>query len=309
MKKPGFKKRKVNESGKKYPLERSPLYNLKSKKKLSALLGIDRKSLLQLTSSGKPCYREFDHEKTGRHIEEPICSLRPVHHKLATFLRRIETPNYLHSDVCGRSNIDNARFHIDARELYKTDLRSYFPSTTRSYVFDLFYNLFKCSPDVSDALSRLSTVNDHVPTGSQLSSILTFWSNIRLFEDLLSIATEHKCRFTVFVDDLVFSGDVISTELPKQVQRTILLHGRRAKKKKTIKYGQGATKIVTGVAIKNSELLAPNSRLKKYREHRTSFRALSSKDKKIGLKNSMVGQLNSLGAIDEKYKEMSKRIL
>ena len=77
----------------KYSLERSPLYNLSNKRKLSKLLDIDLSKLSSLEESGLTSqYRIFTDKNTRRFITDPRGELLRIHKHLLRLFIRIEPP-------------------------------------------------------------------------------------------------------------------------------------------------------------------------------------------------------------------------
>ncbi|WP_157790504.1 hypothetical protein [Bradyrhizobium japonicum] len=114
-----------------YAVDQSPLYRLRSHRKLAALLGISVLDLRKLRHS-QEMYREFDLPKKGggsRRIENPARNLKRTQAKLARLLTRIDPPNYLYCPVKGRSYISNAAQHLNNRVVRCLDIKKYFPST------------------------------------------------------------------------------------------------------------------------------------------------------------------------------------
>lgn len=98
-----------------------------------------------------------------------------MHRRLRAQLERIEKPNYLHSGVRGRSCLSNARVHAGALPLGRLSIQPFFPLVSAVWVAKFFQDALACSPDAVAMLTRPSTYDDHVPTGSGLSQLLAFF--------------------------------------------------------------------------------------------------------------------------------------
>ena len=205
-------KLKIDSKGKTYTLGQSPLYRLKTKRKLLDLLRISMPELrIAVKDDGN--YVVFDQlSKSGnsRTIQHPKDGHKVIHCRIANLLSRLALPDYLHSGRKKHSHVSNAIPHVGSKKVLTTDIKQFFPSTSRIMIFNFFYNNMKCSPDVADALASICTFNGHIPTGSQLSMPLAFWANIRMFEQLNNLAVKHSVDMTVYVDDLTFSGDAVN---------------------------------------------------------------------------------------------------
>ena len=82
----------LQKSLKLYPLNQSPLFKLKNKKKLLQVIGLSKKQADKLMLDS--AYKEFEND-TGRKIQEPIAQLKAVHRKIGVLLSRIELPPYI----------------------------------------------------------------------------------------------------------------------------------------------------------------------------------------------------------------------
>lgn len=137
-------KLKIKTKGKAYPRQDSPLYNIKSKHILAKLLHCTLEDLKRL-SKDDGNYKEFQEDrenKSSRKIQQPAHHLDKVHTRIASLLCRMDTPSYLHSGKKNHSNVSNALAHADQDRIgvpmMTTDIKSFFPSTTRKMIFSFF---------------------------------------------------------------------------------------------------------------------------------------------------------------------------
>lgn len=302
---------KISTRGKTYDLSQSPLYKLNSKKKLADILFITLPELKQLAvnQGNYSVFTLTGKNGKSRIIEHPNERLDQVHTRIASLICRLESPSYIESGLKGKSHISNAKVHLESRELFTSDIRSFFSSTSRIKVFNFFYAKLKCSPDVADILSKLCTYDDHVPTGSRISMPLAVWANVDLFDELLLLALQSELKFSVYVDDITFSGNVLPAKFENEVRKIVRKHNHRTHPKKTKLYKASDTKIVTGVAIKNSTLMVKNQ------QHMNLYNDMSawlvSRDNPMiaySVKNRLIGRLNSLAQIDSRYKDKARSV-
>lgn len=257
-------KLKVDHKRRKHTLVESSFYKLKTKRKLATLLRVSIPELKAATADDGN-YVVFEQEgKSGkvRTIQHPKDNQKSIHCRIASLLCRIELPEYLHSGRKKHSHITNAKAHAGDKKVLTTDIKSFFPSTTRKMVFNFFFNVMKCSPDVADLLASICTYNSHIPTGSQISMPLAFWANIRMFEQLCSLSKKHDVNMTVYVDDLTFSGNAINRHFLSVIKKIIHSNGHVAHPDKTKLFKESDVKVITGVAIKSDELLITNKQHK-----------------------------------------------
>src|SRR5258705_185981 len=84
-----------------------------------------------------------------------------------------KTPEFLHSAIKGRSYVTNASEHGPNAPTIKVDIRRFYPSIRAAAVFHFFRDHMQCAEDVAGILTKLLTVDGHLPTGSSASPILS----------------------------------------------------------------------------------------------------------------------------------------
>ena len=282
---------------KQYHVNQSPLYKLRSKKKLYILLGTTEKQFHELLKNSN--YKVFS---TGsRLIQTPRHKLKNIHRKINNYLTRVALPTYLHSGRKKHSPVSNAKAHIQSKEAIAVDIRRYFPSTKYPAVFKLFNDYFKCSPDVSGILARLCTYKGMIPTGSPLSMSLAFWANRELFGALEQHAKTNHLSMTLYVDDLVFSGEKIPSGFQAEVLNKIREHGLTPHLGKLKFYSEGQPKQITGVIISEGEMRVKNKLLKDIYDLRKQLKTLKPDDQ-AKIAQSLTGKLSAAAQIDPRFK-------
>jgi hypothetical protein len=255
-----IRKRKRNS----YDINQSPLFRLKSKRKLAGIFDLPTQEIESLANRDDN-YREFvigkASEKTRR-IEEPKPHLERVHRRLFTLLSRIEAPAYLHSGVNGKSYISNAKAHLESSTAITLDIERFFPSTLGWHVFEFFKSTMECSDDVAALLTKLSTVRGHVPTGSCLSQVIAFYAHKTMFDEINALAEENGFKMTCYVDDITISGPDVGHSLLYKVRGILQRRGLKSKTKKEAVYRNGAAFQITGTIIKGGGIFLPNRKHK-----------------------------------------------
>ncbi|MCT8266843.1 reverse transcriptase family protein [Afifella sp. JA880] len=280
---------------KQYPLNQSPFYKLKTRKKLARILHIDVNTLRFLANKSDDLYNEFDIErKTGkmRRIENPQKDLKDIQKYISRKLSCINPPDYLFCPVKGRCYISNAAKHRFNRTIHCLDIRKYFPSTTFERVLWFFRHIMKCSEDVSWHLSRIATFKGYLPTGSPLSPIMSYFAHYDVWEEISAICKKNDYCLTVYIDDVTISGNNISPEVIWSIKRIIHRSGLRYHKEK--KYIDRPAEI-TGAVIKNGKLMLPHRQHYKTHKARSDlFKATNEQDKRkqsdklTGLKSQFI---------------------
>lgn len=305
-------KHKIDTKSKEYALIDSPFYKLKSKKKLLILLKISADEM-KLAIKDENNYFVFEQASSAgksRTIQHPIDTQQKIHCRIASLLTRIKFPHYLHSGRKKHSHVTNASQHVGHKKLLTTDISGFFQSTTREKVFNFFYNILKCSPDVSDLLSHICTYNDHIPTGSQLSMPMAFWANFRMFDQLEKLSIKHNVAISVYVDDITFSGDDINRLFLSTVKKIITSNNHVAHPTKTKIFGKKDLKVITGVVIKGDDTLITNKQNKLIYQSFVSWKACRDNPLVAGLIiPKLLGRLNALSTINPKLKDKAKSVI
>lgn len=305
-KKPKFKIRLKNKS---YALSDCALYKIHSKKKLATLLYSDLATLEKLKKDvgNYRVYEQVNKEtKKKRTIEEPKNLLDKIHTRIASLLCRVSQPSYIHSGVIGYSNVTNAKAHIGIYPVLTTDIKSFFPSTTRKMVFDFFYEKLLCSPDVADILSYLCTFNGHIPTGSRISMPLAFWANYKMFDELHTLSKSKDITMTVYVDDVTFSGKNVNDIFKYNCVSIISRHNHTAHPVKTILYKFNQPKLITGVIVFGNDIKIRNKQHEKLFNDLELWKLSTSNEDKLKLEKKILGRLYSLSTIDGTYLDKAR---
>ena len=254
-------------SGGRYFCDQSPFYKLQTKARLAFILNISLLELKTFLQSSNSSYYEFDltnPKGKKRHIEVPKPRLFQTHKRIENLLNRIFPPDYLFCPVKRRSYVTNAKEHVSSAEIAVLDIKKYYPSARASRIFQFFYEEMLCARDVAGVLMTLCSFNGHLPTGSPLSPILSFFGHKRMWDRIAGIVEKSGCRLTVYVDDLTISGPKVPGSLVLAIKQEIINTGLRYHKEKSYK-GKGVRR-VTGIIIKNDELRLPNAQhLKKHK--------------------------------------------
>lgn len=288
-----------------HPLDQSPFYKLRSKRKLADLLRISQAELRLMCRTAGEVYREFSVPKKDgalRRVEDPARQLKLVQARIARQLSRIKPPDYLFCPVKGRCYVSNAAQHRGNRVVRCLDVRKYFPSTPSRRVFWFFHTVMRCERDVAAALAKLATYQGHLPTGSPLSPILAYFAHYDVWEAVAAICREHGYTLTVYIDDVTISGPKISPTVMWSVKEAIHASGLRYHKEKVF-HDRPAE--ITGVIVNGEQLAAPNRQLKKIATIRTAIRT----EDRRGLRGADTKQLRlKLGGLQGQIGQISSQM-
>lgn len=296
-----------------YPLNQSPLFKLNSHTKLAKLLLLDSSSQLKnIISKGVKNYYQST-LPSGRIIEVPLPQMVRLHRRLNSLLNRIEIPKYMNSGVKGRSHIKNGKEHLGSSLVYKVDIKKYYPSVKQLNIEKVFNNKFKCSLDVAKTIALISTFNGYVPTGSPLSQNMAYIASRSAFDHIDKYSSDRAINFTVYVDDLTFSGEKITPKFKSYIVN-FLKRNRQFDCHKIRGYNPEKAKPITGVVIVNNILKVCNTHRKKIFDLRKSLsislnNASISEDELMREFQVLQGHLFSAGQINGRYRQLGKKLV
>ncbi|MBK9494686.1 MAG: RNA-directed DNA polymerase [Xanthomonadales bacterium] len=261
-----------------YPLDQSPLYMAGSKVRLCELLGITTKDLRLLLALEN--YREWTAKQKladklanlpakSRNIEEPKPLLRLLHKRIALLLDKIEKPDFLYSARKGCSYFSNALQHQRSEGAVRVDIKSFYPSVRQRMVKEFFESQMRMPADVAHTLAKLCCHDGKLPTGSPLSPILSYFACSPFFSRVAAIADRLGLQFTLYVDDMVFSGKGANRALADQIKRE--LAGVALIGHKVSYFPAGGAKVITGAAVFPDRIEVPFKRQRRIRKFEEAF--------------------------------------
>lgn len=271
-------------------------------RKLAQLLCADLVTLNSISDDS--LYNIFT--DNGRVIEQPLGIRDVIHTKIASLLVRIKPSDSLHSGVKKRSHVTNAESHTGNQPLLTSDIRGFFQSTTRESIFKFFHLQLGCSKDVSSILSDICTCNGHVPTGSRISMIIAYWANKPMFDEFESLAKARNLNFSIFVDDITFSGQRLNRQFVSLIKKIALRHGHTLHPEKTKLYRANSVKNVTGAAINGEKLVLSQKNRHKIYSDMILWHASDKSIPHENLENRILGKLTAQSQIDPRYKDKAR---
>ena len=235
----------------------------------SKLVGFDLHVVAAMVHSTETFYRRFEIPKSSggvRVIEAPLPSLLSVQRWiLQNILKKLEINGAAHGFVRGRSIVTNASAHIGGKDLFKCDIKEFFPSVLIARVAAIFKS-FGYSPTVSAFLARICTLRGSLPQGGATSPALSNVTLRRMDRRLLALAGEAGLVYTRYADDLNFSGDCISWSFGRLVRKIAQEEGFELNDAKTRRIGAKSKKLITGLVVKKDGLSLPRTTKREIRQ-------------------------------------------
>lgn len=205
----------------------SKFYGLQSKQRLKELLYIKRDVYCKSSFINTKINVYLD--KNGRIIEAPDDDIKAIQGIISKSLLTIGVPNYVFSAVRGRGYKDIEAIHNEIDNTICLDIKKFYYNISRNKIYNFYINKLKNSKDVANILTNLSTIDlrlknycgsneiynlvkdrailsNHLIAGSPISTILSFYANAEMFEQINSFCIENNILFSLYVDDLIFSS-------------------------------------------------------------------------------------------------------
>ena len=184
---------------------------------LAHRLGILLSELREIAGEIQKHYRKWEltDDKRGK-----IRPLKVLDKKLRFVQRRIlrrildkySLPDAAHGGVKGRSPGTNAAQHCGKPLVVSMDIKDFYPSVSHRQVARMFRREFGCGCATTWLLTRLTTIDGHLPQGAPTSTaianiVLAFTVDGRPDNP----AKKRNVTVTRFVDDFGFSGTAAQT--------------------------------------------------------------------------------------------------
>ncbi len=167
--------------------------------------------------------------------------------------------------VRGRNIRENAKCHIGAKKLLKTDIKNFFPSIKKKRIEEYFIEL-DVSPVISALLADFLTISDTLPLGLATSPIISNAICNELDIKLKQLGDKHFSTYSRYADDITFSSD---QDLPtiEDVTEIIDANGFTIANDKTRILKRGQNFYVTGLSVSDPKTPhAPRKMKKKLRQ-------------------------------------------
>jgi hypothetical protein len=238
---------------------------LSSKNRLEKYLRLEKGTLRKAERLIKYSYSAIPKADGGiREITNPSYELKKIQRLLLKYIRRIELSEWLMSAQKGRCYIDNARFHLGATYVATADIKGFYANCSSKKVYALLCDVFEMSTDLAGLINKLLSLDGHLPTGTPTSQIIAFWAYKEMFFEIAELAHKNGYKFTLYVDDLTFSGDKpISKAFINSINSILLRYDHRLKPGKIRFFSPSKIKTITGSCIDHNNNLSVPNKLRK----------------------------------------------
>jgi retron-type reverse transcriptase len=297
----------------KYRLNSLGLPVIRSINDFSLLTHISNYTIFQLSKHSEKYYKIYTiPKKTGgsRNITQPNKKLKGLQAWiLRNILDKLSVSDFCKGFEKGTSISDNAIPHIGANVILTVDLRDFFPSIRKKYIYNIF-NSIGYNRNISAILTNICTYDNGLPQGSPCSPKLANLASWQLDNRIQGYVGKRGIAYTRYADDLSFSGyhpNKVSKILPT-IKNIIKDEKFEINDSKTRIAGATRAKKVTGLIV-NERTFGVGR--KKYKVIRSKIYHLTmpenQKDEK--LVNHVNGWLSYLYSVDKvRYTKVVKYI-
>jgi hypothetical protein len=182
---------------------------------LAIMLKLTVSELEELASSASQRYR------IAKRIKKPDGSIRVCFDALGSLkdaqgriqcmiLNLVNFPIYLQGGIKDRDSPRgqkaNAARHVESEIVITEDIKQFFPSIRRAFVFDIWHKFFCFPPPIADILTKLTTKDGCLPQGTKTSALLAnlvFWD---IECDLVTDFHLRGIRYTRLIDEITCSS-------------------------------------------------------------------------------------------------------
>ncbi|HEV7702370.1 MAG TPA: reverse transcriptase family protein [Candidatus Paceibacterota bacterium] len=168
-------------------------------------------------------------KKTGeiksRDIYDGSYKLREIHNSIKkNILDRYDFPEEFVGGLKKRNLILNATPHVSKRYVGSFDIEKFFPSIKPKQISQAFRRE-GCTPQVADLLTKLVSVQDHVPQGFATSTHVALLTLLPVNSELKKLFSKHGFVYTLWIDDLNISGKNDIYPIVPEIKTVFKKHG------------------------------------------------------------------------------------
>lgn len=277
-------------------------------RRLSTRQGAVTADELEMLARDAGNFNVFPSRKNGkvRMVQQPRPLLQRLHRRVHDLLSRVETPDYLHSAVVGRSYITNAAAHRCDVPAIKIDVKRFFKSVPRKAVYRFFAGPMRCNPEVAGLLARLLTYASHLPTGGSASPIIAYYAFKEMFDAIHELARVKDLAMTCYVDDMSLSGVKASRSALHEIRKLIASHGLKSHKARFLPANRPM--IITGVAVTDKGLRVPNRRHQAIADGFRQYRLAGDLPDAGRIYTKLVSRMHEAGQIEAHWKARARTL-
>ena len=179
---------------------------------------------------------------------------------------------------------------LDMRQYLKLDIKQFYPSTTDEHIYRWAHYTLGMFDDVAGLFTRIATVDGQASFGSPLTPVLVSLVHRKMFDAIYDECRRRGLRLSVWVDDLVISGDFVPGILVNVIREIVRANGLRTHK---LHYLTGSRDVmITGIPVRGFDLTAPRSL---HRRIQQGYRELNEAEDSASARRTLDHLLSALG--------------
>lgn len=148
----------------------------------------------------------------------------------------------------GRSIVSAASPHAGTAFLLSMDVKSFFPRTHHTRVYQLWLNL-GCHADVARLLTKLTTYNGELATGLRTSNAISNLLFARVDARVKGLCQRCGLEYTRYSDNLTISGPHIPDQVTRLAAQAVRDEGMSLPPQRAALSGPGCRKVVTRLVV------------------------------------------------------------
>lgn len=175
---------------------------------LGVLFGFSSEFVWAMYHRTERYYRHFTIPKGrgNRDIHAPRIALKIILSWFgSTLAPSLDLQPCVYGFVRGKSAIQAAKIHCGAAWIFSTDIKNFFPSTSKSVINKSLMSI-GYSELGAEIMSKLCCYNNGLAQGSPASPALSNLAFNKADKEMMLLAEELGIKYTRYADDLVFSG-------------------------------------------------------------------------------------------------------
>jgi RNA-directed DNA polymerase len=211
-----------------------------------------------------PQYKEFAIPKKkggSRKILAPNDELKSIQKKLNEYLQNYYywiKPSESHGftinpyeNIKTCNILENAKPHVGKKHVLNLDLKDFFPNISAKSVYKIFKSeYFRFDDEIAILFTLLLTYKGNLPIGAPTSPVISNFICLKLDQELLTFANNHKLTYTRYADDLTFSSDdLIDTNSVEEIKKLIINNNFQINQKKVRLSRNSSKQTVTGIIV------------------------------------------------------------
>jgi hypothetical protein len=209
------------------------------------------RSLANTTEKNYTYWKELKSSGGFRDLSAPKPQLKVIQKKLHNLIfSRVLFGRFSHYGIKRKSNITNASEHYGSGVVFTFDLKSFFPSVRPERVKGALIEEIGCPASLASLITKLVTVNFQLPQGAPTSTDIANIVTLRLQRRLYPLAQQWGVKkFTIYADDITFSGDNIHRGFEQMVKKIVREEGLKIHPDKGGTFNKSRCQIITGLNI------------------------------------------------------------